>query len=146
MNDRRRTGVNQVVIEGENGDTTRIITATAKRVHIWIGCLIAVLSLGGMVYTMVRTGVNVEIEDVVEEMAADENSGLHLQMHRCAEEEAELVAGAMQDDLDIFEAEQKALTERTIRMEERQIGLSQKMDDDKRDIIEEIRRNRDGGG
>jgi len=146
MNDRRRTGVNHVVVTDDNGGTMKIVTATAKTGQLVIGFLLGLAALFGVIMGGVKWGANIQIEDQVEEMAADEHSGLHREMVDIAEIEAETVAGAVQDDLDIFEMEQKKQGETIIRMEERQIGFEKKMDDDKRDIINEIRRNRDGSG
>lgn len=146
MSDRRETGVNEVLFEDDNGGTMRMVTATGKTAQTIIGLVVGIFTIIGGVYVAVQKGINVEIEDAVEEMAADPNSGLHLQMHNCAEEEAELVAGAVQDDLDIFETEQKIQGESIVRIETNLENLDEKIDTRTQAIIDEIRRERGGGG
>lgn len=143
---RRKTGVNQAILADGNGETMKVLTATAKTGQVIIGFLIALGTLFGGVYVVVSRGVNIEIQDAVETMAVDENSVFHREMADVAEEEALAVAGALQDDLDVFEAEQKAQGVTIIRMEERQINLEKKMAEDKKDIIREIQRIQPGGG
>lgn len=146
MSDRRRTGVNEVIFEDDNGQTMKFLSANSKTPQTIVALVVGIFTIIGGVYIAVQKGVNVEIEDAVEEMVVDEHSGLHREIRDIAEEEAEMVAGAFQDDLDVFEREQKEQGKAIARIETQQTAFEKKMDNDKRDIIDEIRREREGGG
>lgn len=122
-----------------------MVTATGKTAQTIIALIVGIFTIIGGVYVAVQKGINVEIEDAVEEMAADEHSGLNREMVEIAEREAEEVQAVFQDDLDIFELEQKAHGESIARTEQKVVDLEKKIDDNKEDIIREIQRAGGGG-
>jgi hypothetical protein len=143
---RRKTGVNEVILPDGNGGSMRVITATAKRWQVVLAAITAIISIYLFVGEAARRGVNIAIEEQVEEMAADEHSGLHREIVDVAEDEAEAVAGAFQDDLDIYEKQQIEHGKAIARIETNIENLDEKIDDKTQAIIDEIRRNQGGGG
>ena len=144
--DRRKTGVHRVRATNGNGGEFDVYTATASRVKVWAGAIIAVLTVVGMVFAATRIGVGIEVHDAIE---AECEPGMVIDraIDAKADEFLEEVQGVIQDDMDDWDnkfkeqaVQMQEQNERGIRLEERQTAIQRKMDTDKAELIREIRR------
>lgn len=105
MHDRRKTGVNQVtLLEEDSGAKIKVVTATAKRMHVWIVLFLSLAALFTVISGAVKWGVNVGVKDIIEAEAIDENSRLSIEMHEAAKEEiSEFNVMIHQEDFDSLE-------------------------------------------
>ncbi len=138
IEDRRRTGVNRVRILDGNGGKLDVYTLTAQRFRVWFGCVIAILTVCGMVFTAARFGVGVEIHQAIEAEAVEETGVIHREIRRCTEEYIDEVVEVIQDDMALFETQQQQQNELGIRLEERQIALISKVDGQHLAVIQAI--------
>lgn len=141
MNDRRRTGVNRIVSDDGNGGTRVAynVTGTWTRLQTIFGVLIAAGTILGGVFVAARTGVQIEVTDAIRVETQDENGVIHREIHGCVEEMVEEVQGVFQDDLDIFEEEQRTIKETVIRLDERQIGVIEDVGENHEEVMRELR-------
>ena len=105
MEDRRKTGVNHVMLESPGGETLKLVTATAKTTHVVIGAILSVVSLVLLVGGAAKWGVSLQVVDQIEAEATDDQSFLYRTMHDCAREEVEEIQAVIQDDLDYFDGQ-----------------------------------------
>ena len=128
-----------------------VYTMTANRIKVWATAITAVLVLFGMVFAAARLARDVEIQNAIQEECEPPSGHIYREIESRSEMFLEEVQGVIQDDLDVFDgrfekldAEMKAQHDLGIRLEMKQIAIEDKMDDDKEDLIREIRRA--GGG
>lgn len=119
------------------------VTGTWSRLQTVLGVLIAAGTIVGAVFLAARTGVQIEVTDAIKVEAQQENGIIHREIHGCVEEMIEEVQGVFQDDLDIFEKEQRTTAEAVIRLEVRQIGVIEKVDQQHEEVMTELRALRD---
>ena len=148
MIDRRKTGVNRVVsTDGNGGETVAYnLTATWGKAQTVLGVLIAAGTILGGVFIAARVGVQIEVKDAIKVEAQDEKGVIHQEIHACVEEVVEEVQAVFQDDLDVFDGEQREQGKAIARVEVQQKALDEKMDDNKEDLIREIRLAAGGNG
>lgn len=115
------------------------VTGTWTRLQTVLGVLLAIGTILGGVFVAARTGVQIEVTDAIKVETQDENGIIHREIHGCVDEMVEEVQGVFQDDLDIFEAEQKTMNEAVIRLEERQIGVIEDVGDNHDEVMRELR-------
>ena len=144
MNERRQEGVNRVRFSDGNGGTTDVYTMTANRVKVWVSLLISIGTLMAMVFAATRFGVGIEIHKVVDEEVTPPEGVIYKQIEKTSTEVIEEIQGVIQDDLDVLDERIAEEHDRIIRIEERQISIQRKMEEDKAELIREIRRA--GGG
>lgn len=143
MNDdveRRKPGVTRVRISDGNGGSSDVYTMTADRVKTWLGLLLSICALGGIVFGAVRFGVSIEIHKVIDNEIKAPHGTIYKQIEQTSTEVIEEIQGVIQDDLDSLEKKIEDEHDRVIRIEERQISIQQKMQQDKQELIQEIRR------
>jgi hypothetical protein len=145
MNDRRKTGVNRTVLTDNDGGKVEVYNASAGKVQTWVTLFVGLSILVGIVFAAARTGVQIEVKDAIKVEAQEENGVIYQEIHGQLEEMIEEVQGVFQDDLDVFEKEQKTMGEAVIRLEVRQIGVIKKVDDQHLEVMTELRAIRDGG-
>ena len=150
IEDRRKTGINRVLISNGNGEKIDIITMTASRIKVWAGALIAMLTVAGMVYAAARYGVGFEIKEVIGEECQPPAGMIYREIESRSQLFLEEIQGVIQDDLDVFddrfekqEGELKEQHELGIRLEERQIAMDEKIDDKHTEVLRAIRQTRD---
>jgi hypothetical protein len=145
MNDRRRTGVNRVIIDDGNGGKREVInmSATWGKAHTILGVLVAIGTLLGGVFVAARTGVQIEVTDAIRVETQQDDGIIHREIHGCVEEMVEEVQAVFQDDLDIFEEEQQTIKETVIRLDERQIGVIEDVGENHEELMTELRALRD---
>jgi len=144
MNERRSEGLTRARYSDGNGGHSDVYTMTIKRVKAFVGLLIALFTLAGMVFAAVRFGVGIEVKQVIDEEVKPPDGAIYEQIEKTSTEVIEEVQGVIQDDLDFLEGKVAEEHDRIIRIEERQIAIQQKMEEDKSELIREIRRA--GGG
>lgn len=137
--------MNRIVSDDGNGGTRVAynVTGTWSRLQTVLGVLIAAGTIVGAVFLAARTGVQIEVTDAIKVEAQQENGIIHREIHGCVEEMIEEVQGVFQDDLDIFEKEQRTTAEAVIRLEVRQIGVIEKVDQQHEEVMTELRALRD---
>lgn len=119
-------------------------TMTANRVKTWVGLLLSLCALGGIVFGAVRFGVGIEVHNVIDKEVRPPDGVIYEQIEKTSTEVIEEIQGVIQDDLDVLEGKVAEEHDRIIRIEERQIAIQRKMEEDKQDLIREIRRAGDG--
>ncbi len=143
--DRRATdspGVHRTVATDGNGGKDDRLTVNVKTIRGIFGALTAIviflLTVSGAIWGGIRLGIGTEISDVVE---AECEPGGEIDQHvrQISEEYMDEVQGVLQDDLDVFDEEQREQGKAIARIETKQTALEEKMDDDKEDLIREIR-------
>lgn len=144
MTDRRATGVNRVQFDDGNGGSYDVYSMTANRVKVIAGAAISVLTLLGMIFAATRLGMGIEMKGVIEAETKPTDGIIYKAIEDQSEEFLEEVQAVIQDDLDVLEGQVQAEHDKLIRIEERQIAIQEKMDEDKAELIREIRRA--GGG
>jgi hypothetical protein len=144
MNERRQEGVTRARYSDGNGGHSDVYTMTIKRVKALVGLLIALFTLAGMVFAAVRFGVGIEVHQVIDQEVRPPDGAIYEQIEKTSTEVIEEIQGVIQDDLDVLEGKVAEEHDRIIRIEERQIAIQRKMEEDKDELIREIRRA--GGG
>jgi hypothetical protein len=144
MNERRQEGVTRARYSDGNGGHSDVYTMTIKRVKALVGLLIALFTLAGMVFAAVRFGVGIEVHQVIDQEVKPPDGAIYEQIEKTSTEVIEEIQGVIQDDLDVLEGKVAEEHDRIIRIEERQIAIQHKMEEDKAELIREIRRA--GGG
>lgn len=144
MTERRQEGLTRARYSDGNGGHSDVYTMTINRVKAFVGLLIALFTLAGMVFAAVRFGVGIEVHHVIDKEAKPPDGAIYQQIEKTSTEVIEEIQGVIQDDLDVLEGKVAEEHDRIIRIEERQIAIQQKMEEDKADLIREIRRA--GGG
>lgn len=146
VEDRRKTGVNRVLISDGNGGELDVYTMTAQRLRVWAGAAVAVLAVCGMVFSAARFGVGVEVHHAIEEEATLEAGAIHREIHRCTEEYMDEIVEVIQEDMEIFDeqlsVQRGQLSDQHdlgIRLEERQIALDKKVDGQHVAVMQAIR-------
>lgn len=137
--DRRRTGVNHVIIQDGNGGRREVITATASKLQVWVTLFIGLVAVVTIVFAAARTGVQIEVKDAIKVEAQEEDGVIHREIHGCVDEMIEEVQGVFQDDLDVFEAEQKTMSDAVIRLEVRQVGVIEDVSENHDEVMRELR-------
>ncbi len=147
MNDRRKTGVNRVLISDGNGGKLDVYTATASRIKVWASAIGSIFFVLGLAFGAARLGVGFEIHQAIDEECDPPNGVIYKEIESMSKEFLEEVQAVLQDDLDVFderfekqEADLKAQHEIVIRLDERQIAMEKARIEDKDDLIREIRR------
>ena len=146
MIDRRKTGVNRVQLQDGNGGKLDVYTMTANRIKVWAVTLAAVLTVCGMVFAAARFGVGIEIHQAIKKECDPPDGEIYREIEVRSKEFLEEFQGVFQDDLDVFDGEQREQGKAIARIETKQIALEEKMDDDKEDLIREIRLAGGGNG
>lgn len=139
MTERRQEGVNRVRFSDGNGGTTDVYTMTANRIKVWVSLLVSVGALLTMVFAATRFGVGIEIHKVVDEEVLPPDGVIYKQIEKTSTEVVEEIQGVIQDDLDVLDKNITEEHDRVIRIEERQIAIQRKMEQDKEDILRAIR-------
>ena len=95
----------------------------------------AIAAVVGLVFAAARFGVRFEVDDAIKVETQEENGVIHREIHQSVEE-----------DLASYKAEEIAQGKAIARIETKQEALEEKIDDNKEDLIREIRRAGSGGG
>lgn len=143
MNDRRRTGANRTVLTNNNGERVEVYNVSAGKLQTWVTLFLGLAAVVAIVFGAARFGVQIEVTDAIKAEAQDEGGLIHTEIHGCVEELIEEVQGVFQDDLDVFETEQKTMGEAVIRLEVRQIAVIKTVDDQHEEVMTELRALRD---
>lgn len=138
--------MNRVKISDGNGGEVDVYTMTANRIRVWGAAIIAILTIGGMVFAAARFGVGVEVHQAIQAEATLETGAIHREIHRCAEEYMDEVVDMIQEDMTLFDGRLQEQHDLGIRLEERQIAITQQVNDNQQELIREIRRAGGGGG
>jgi hypothetical protein len=145
--DRRATGMNRVIMTNDNGDRTDTIQINVERAKIMMNFLKALAALliviGGAVWGGVRWGISAEVHSEVETAIADEcapGGKIDTHVKKVAAELVDEFQEIVEDDIATASIERQIQHDLGIRLEERQIALTEKMAEDKADLIREIRR------
>ena len=125
-------------LSDRNGGKLDVYTMTAQRFRVWAGCIIAVLTVCGMVFAAARFGVGVEVHHAIEEEATLETGAIHREIHDCVEEYIDEVVDVIQEDMGFFDERLQDQHDLGIRLEERQIAIDAKVDGQHRAVMRAI--------
>lgn len=120
-------------------------TMTANRVKTWVGLLLSLCALGGIVFGAVRFGVGIEVHNVIDKEVRPPDGVIYEQIEKTSTEVIQEIQGVIQDDLDVLDQSITEEHDRIIRIEERQIAIQRKMNQDKDELLRAIRAQGGGG-
>lgn len=151
MNDRRSTGVTRTVASDGNGSKYHVISYSWGITQTILAGMIALATIVGAVWAAARTGIRVEVKDVIESECNNPAGVIHRQMHEIAKETTSETEAALKRDMGEVKAQLqksdddlKDMKEVATRLDERQQALITKVDAQHREVIEELRLMRNG--
>lgn len=141
--DRRARGITRsIATDGNGGKDDRLIVnvKTIKGVFAALTAIVVfLLTVGGAVMGGVKYGVSSEVHDEIEREC--EPSGMiDKHVRTVATELVDEFQEIVEDSISEADTERQEQRERSIRLEQRQIFIQEKMEDDKADLIREIQR------
>lgn len=136
--DRRKTGINRVVISDGNGGEQIIWTAAIERAKVWIGFVLAVSALVTVVFGAVRFGVGVEVHQAIDN-ELEPGGSIQQTMMAVSEEYIGEVQGVIQDDLDYLGSRVDTIEQTGRDLQAGQIRINERFDE----MAERVDRNQD---
>ena len=144
MNERRASGLHKTIFSDDKGNKIETYHFSANKASTWVGLIVGVAAIISIVFGAVRFGVGVEVKDIIRLEVQDENGVIRREMKECAEEVVAKRVARIQADLTDVENQVKTNTHLNVRLEERQIAMDKKIDQQHRetlDAISHLRRN-----
>lgn len=144
MNDRRAIGLRKTITTDGNGGTIEVYHFSMKKVQTWIGILIGMATIATIIFGAVRFGIGVEAREILEQEAVEEHGIIHSEMHECATEVVNAAAARLEKEINELDKQVSANTALNTRLEERQIAMEKKADEQHRETlhaISELRRS-----
>ena len=103
MKDRRKTGVQRVVVKDGNGGKLDVYTMTLGRLKVWLGVLAALVAILSSVFAAVRVGVGFEVHTEIDRQTLEEDGVIHRKIEECAQQYIGEMKTTMDVEMEIFE-------------------------------------------
>jgi hypothetical protein len=146
--DRRSQGITRTIaVDGNGGKDDRLVinVKTIRGVFAALTAIVVfLLTVGGAVMGGVKYGIGSEVHEEIERECEPQGM-IDKHVRTVATELVDEFQLIVEDNIADASVERQEQRERSIRLEQRQIFIQEKMDDDKEDLIREIQRAGGGG-